>query len=95
MGPNLDEAKPEAALVVDRVTNGSGAMPSFADELSEEQIVDVAAYVSLGRGRFVGASPGCVARSGRNEAEARPQVSSMGNGPPSGPFPMEDGEGGI
>ena len=46
VGPNLDEAKPEAALVVDRVTNGSGAMPSFADELSEEQIVDVAAYVS-------------------------------------------------
>ena len=46
VGPNLDETKPDAALVVDRVTNGSGAMPSFADQLSEEQIADVAAYVS-------------------------------------------------
>ena len=46
VGPNLDETKPDAALVVDRVTNGAGAMPSFSDELSEEQIADVAAYVS-------------------------------------------------
>jgi mono/diheme cytochrome c family protein len=46
VGPNLDETHPDAALVVDRVTNGSGAMPSFADQLSEEQIADVAAYVS-------------------------------------------------
>lgn len=45
VGPNLDEAKPPAALVVDRVTNGMGAMPSFADELDEKQIADVAAYV--------------------------------------------------
>jgi mono/diheme cytochrome c family protein len=45
-GPNLDEAKPDEALVVDRVTNGSGAMPSFADKLSEEEITAVAAYVS-------------------------------------------------
>ena len=33
-------------LVVDRVTNGFGGMPSFAETLSEEQIQDVAAYVS-------------------------------------------------
>jgi mono/diheme cytochrome c family protein len=46
VGPNLDEAKPDAALVVDRVTNGQGAMPSFKDQLSEKQIADVAAYVS-------------------------------------------------
>ena len=46
VGPNLDEAKPSAELVVDRVTNGMGAMPSFADQLSEEQIAEVAAYVS-------------------------------------------------
>ena len=45
VGPNLDESKPDAALVVDRVTNGAGAMPAFADELSEQQIQDVAAYV--------------------------------------------------
>jgi mono/diheme cytochrome c family protein len=46
VGPNLDEAKPPAALVVDRVTHGKGVMPSFSGQLSEQQIQDVAAYVS-------------------------------------------------
>lgn len=46
VGPNLDDAKPEAALVVDRVTNGMGPMPAFKDKLTEKQIQDVAAYVS-------------------------------------------------
>jgi mono/diheme cytochrome c family protein len=46
VGPNLDEAQPDEALVVERVTNGMGAMPSFAGQLSEQQIADVAAYVS-------------------------------------------------
>lgn len=45
VGPNLDDAKPPASLVVDRVTNGKNVMPSFADSLSEQQIQDVAAYV--------------------------------------------------
>jgi mono/diheme cytochrome c family protein len=45
VGPNLDEAKPSMELAVDRVTNGAGAMPSFKDQLSEQQIADVAAYV--------------------------------------------------
>src|SRR5688572_27255645 len=45
IGPNLDESKPDFDLVVDRVTNGSGAMPSFSDKLSEEEIKNVAAYV--------------------------------------------------
>ncbi len=45
VGPNLDEAKPPAALVVDRVTHGKGVMPPFSD-LTEKQIQDVAAYVS-------------------------------------------------
>jgi mono/diheme cytochrome c family protein len=45
VGPNLDQSKPDAALVVDRVTNGSGLMPAFGDTLSEKQIQDVAAYV--------------------------------------------------
>jgi mono/diheme cytochrome c family protein len=45
IGPNLDQAKPPLALVVDRVTNGKGAMPSFTGQLSEKQIADVAAYV--------------------------------------------------
>ena len=45
VGPNLDEAKPDLQLAIDRVTNGSGAMPPFKDTLSEQQIVDVATYV--------------------------------------------------
>jgi mono/diheme cytochrome c family protein len=45
VGPNLDESQPDVELVVDRVTNGKGAMPSFSSSLSEKQIADVAAYV--------------------------------------------------
>jgi cytochrome c6 len=50
VGPNLDESQPSLELAVDRVTNGQGAMPSFADTLSEQQIQDVAAYVSTAAG---------------------------------------------
>jgi mono/diheme cytochrome c family protein len=45
VGPNLDESKPDFDLVVDRVTNGQGAMPSFKDQLSAQDIDNVAAYV--------------------------------------------------
>ncbi len=45
IGPNLDESQPDAALVVERVTNGMGAMPAFEGQLDEQQIQDVAAYV--------------------------------------------------
>jgi mono/diheme cytochrome c family protein len=45
VGPNLDDAKPDFALVVDRVTNGRGAMPAFEGQLTEQQIADVAQYV--------------------------------------------------
>lgn len=45
VGPNLDEAKPDVELVVDRVTNGKGVMPSFKGQLDDKQIQDVAAYV--------------------------------------------------
>ena len=46
VGPNLDKAKPSADLVVTRVTNGKGPMPPFKGQLSDQQIQDVAAYVS-------------------------------------------------
>jgi mono/diheme cytochrome c family protein len=46
VGPNLDDAKPDEALVVDRVTNGQGVMPPFKGQLSDQQIQDVARYVS-------------------------------------------------
>jgi cytochrome c6 len=46
VGPNLDAVKPSHEKVVTQVTNGGGGMPPFKDSLSEQQIQDVAAYVS-------------------------------------------------
>ncbi|MDQ3380574.1 MAG: c-type cytochrome [Actinomycetota bacterium] len=46
IGPNLDDAAPSIDLALDRITNGQGAMPSFSGQLTEQQIADVAAYVS-------------------------------------------------
>lgn len=46
VGPNLDASKPSVELVVERVTLGRGGMPAFADQLSDQEIADVAAYVS-------------------------------------------------
>ena len=46
VGPNLDDLMPSYDQVVTQVTNGGGAMPAFKDTLSEQQIQDVAAYVS-------------------------------------------------
>lgn len=46
VGPNLDEAKPTLALVIERVTNGKPPMPPFKGQLTDEQIKDVATYVS-------------------------------------------------
>jgi len=51
VGPNLDEAKPSAALALDRVTNGKGTMPAFRDELGEAQIRAVADYVAQAAGK--------------------------------------------
>jgi cytochrome c6 len=51
VGPNLDKAKPAKALVIQRVTNGKGAMPSFKDKLSQKQIQAVADYVSSKAGK--------------------------------------------
>jgi cytochrome c6 len=51
VGPNLDQAMPSDALVIDRVTNGRGAMPSFKGSLTAQQIADVAAYVSSVAGK--------------------------------------------
>jgi mono/diheme cytochrome c family protein len=51
VGPNLDQAKPSKALVLDRVTNGKGQMPSFKGSLDEQQIQAVADYVSGAAGK--------------------------------------------
>ncbi len=46
VGPNLDDSQPDSGLVIERVTNGQGAMPAFSDSLSQREIIDVAEYVS-------------------------------------------------
>jgi mono/diheme cytochrome c family protein len=50
IGPNLDESRPSYELTVDRVTNGKPPMPAFKDQLSEQQIRDVSAYVAEASG---------------------------------------------
>jgi cytochrome c6 len=51
VGPNLDETKPDYDLVVERVTNGMGPMPSFKDDITPQAIQDVAAYVTAVAGK--------------------------------------------
>jgi mono/diheme cytochrome c family protein len=46
VGPNLDDLSPSFDQVVSQVTNGGGAMPAFGGDLSEQEINDVAAFVS-------------------------------------------------
>ena len=46
VGPNLDDASPSFDKVVSQVTNGGGPMPSFKGDLTQQQIQDVAAFVS-------------------------------------------------
>jgi mono/diheme cytochrome c family protein len=46
VGPDLDEASPSFDAVGEQVRNGGGAMPAFGDELSEQEIDDVAAFVT-------------------------------------------------
>jgi sulfite dehydrogenase len=50
VGPNLDEAQPSEEAVATIVTNGRGGMPAFEDQLEEQQIADVAAYVAENAG---------------------------------------------
>jgi mono/diheme cytochrome c family protein len=51
VGPNLDDAKPPKSLVIDRVTNGKGVMPSFKGQLTQAEIDAVATYVSTVAGK--------------------------------------------
>ncbi len=56
VGPNLDQSKPPKALVVERVTYGKGAMPSFRGVsgghfFSDAEVEAVADYVSSATGR--------------------------------------------
>jgi cytochrome c553 len=51
VGPNLDDAKPTYDKVLTQVTDGGGVMPPFKGTLTEQQIADVAAYVSSVAGK--------------------------------------------
>jgi cytochrome c oxidase subunit I len=51
VGPDLDQAKSPKALVIDRVTNGKGAMPAFGDQLTPDQITAVATFVATSAGQ--------------------------------------------
>lgn len=46
VGPSLDDTTVSFDQAVEQVTNGGGAMPAFKDELSEQEIRDVAAFVT-------------------------------------------------
>ncbi len=48
VGPNLDDANPSFDEVVSKVKSGGGGMPSFEGDLSEQEIRDVATFVSGG-----------------------------------------------
>jgi cytochrome c6 len=49
VGPNLDDSSLDAAAIEAIVRGGSGAMPSFEGDLSEEEIQAVAAFVEDSR----------------------------------------------
>ena len=51
VGPNLDDLKPDFARVKKQVENGGTIMPSYKGKLTDQQINDVAAYVSSVAGK--------------------------------------------
>ena len=51
IGPSLDARQPSVDRVVSQVREGGGAMPAYADRLSDEEIDAVAAYVAEVAGR--------------------------------------------
>jgi mono/diheme cytochrome c family protein len=49
-GPNLDELRPNVERVERQVRTGGGGMPAFEDDLSDEQIREVAEFVATSAG---------------------------------------------
>ena len=77
-GPDLDQLKPDTALVARQVRIGGNGMPSFAGKLSTGDIQRVAAYVS----RSTKDSPVAMQSFGSIAADFRPddrQVSGCGH----------------
>ena len=70
VGPNLDEAKPDAAAVEATVRSGKGTMPAFEDTLSDAEIKAVSAFVA-------GEEPAATATAtATEEAEAEAEVEA-------------------
>ena len=50
VGPNLDDSKPSYDEAFEQIAKGGGGMPAFKDQLSEEEIANVAAFVTESAG---------------------------------------------
>ena len=46
VGPNLDDANIDVDAAAQQIKNGGGGMPAFGDRLSDQEIADVAAFVT-------------------------------------------------
>ena len=49
IGPNLDESSLDFDAAVEQIRTGGGGMPAFEGQLSDQEIADVAAYVTQSR----------------------------------------------
>jgi mono/diheme cytochrome c family protein len=49
IGPNLDESSLDFDVAVEQIRTGGGGMPAFEGQLSDQEIADVAAYVTQSR----------------------------------------------
>jgi mono/diheme cytochrome c family protein len=49
IGPSLDGSSADLAAIVEQIRNGGGGMPAFGDQLTDEQIEALAAYVAENR----------------------------------------------
>ena len=49
VGPNLDDSSIDFQGAVEQISAGGGGMPPFEGQLSEEEIANVAAYVTQSR----------------------------------------------
>jgi cytochrome c553 len=49
IGPDLDESSIDFDGAVEQIRAGGGGMPAFEGQLSEQEILDVAAYVTQSR----------------------------------------------
>ena len=49
IGPNLDDSSADFEAAAEQIRTGGGGMPAFEGQLSEQEIADVAAYVTQSR----------------------------------------------